>query len=248
MTSKMSTETLYQAKINQIKMMRHRGYTDNTTMAAKIERTTEEGNIYSLYFRSDEQLVSNESSFNMQIENGTLDLNTYHRYMEGEEQILMINYWLFAGNNVNVAQSEIRTMLTHVHEIDVSFPSLRIGQLNVYCNNSFTPQAKSALETDIGIKIRIYSFQELRPLTHVQLPKYRLLTPEERREFPYISKEKLVKIPRIYEGSWTSKYNGWSAGDIVMIVRKTPHHLSVMSNTVNFRLVIPGDPPTPKLK
>jgi hypothetical protein len=247
MASKMN-DTVYSAKINQIKMMRVRGYEDGTTMGVKLEETSNENPLYSLYPRSDDELVTSQEHFNQVVRTPNFDLNTYHRYLDGEEELIMINYWLFPYNGASVGNPEVTAMFNHCHFIRNSFPGRNVAKLLVYCDTPLTPPAKKLLSAGIWIKVQMFNYLELRPLRHVQLTPMRPLTDKEHAEFPYASKDLVVKIPRIFEGSWTVKYNGWPSGTILFITRRTPHHATVIEQTHNYRLVVPGNPPIPKLK
>jgi hypothetical protein len=262
MLSKMNQH--YTAKRNQVTMMEHRGYSDDTVFTAMVDQNTGKTIMKEITFEesipggegvvqvegkrpiltptSDRASIISEQAFNDVYNGVSENLNTYNFVEVRGKKSLVINYWIIPVGSGDISLSEANKVIELYKDISNGM-FYDVYEINIFCNSSFTSQANSVLKTSIGTRMTLFSYLDLRPLTFVQLPKYRKLTPEELKAFPFEPKN----IPKTYELFYPIKYNGWRPGTIIIGQFKTPKHNSMIDVEYKYFYILRGGPPAPKL-
>jgi hypothetical protein len=262
MLSKMNQD--YAAKRNQVIMMEHRGYTDDTVFTALVDQNTGKTIMEDITFSepipgsdgvvrvdgkrpiftatSDRATVTSEESFNSVYNGLSENLNTFHFVETKGKKSLVINYWIIPKGSGDISLSEANKVIELYKDISNGL-FYDVYEINIFCNSSFTSQASSVLRTSIGTRMTLFSYLDLRPLTFVQLPKYRRVTQEEIKEFSFEPKH----MPKTYELFYPIKYNGWRPGTIIVGQFKSPKHNSMIDVEYKYFYILRGGPPAPKL-
>lgn len=235
--------SIYGAKMNQVRMMRYRGFTNADTYT--LEGGPEGKEINFIPF-DDDLAASDESYFNTIYSGEASNLVTF--YITPSEfpfgpivkDIVMV-YWAESLDKEKIGKAYIGAATNLYYRVNSTVEDARITSIVIITNKPLNPDALKASRTDIGAFVQVFGYLDLMPLTHVQRIPSRLMTEEELREFPYADQGRIC--PVLFIDDHEVMYNGvgprgkWLPGTFVRCDRSLPKATSFAEKSIMFRVI-----------
>ena len=241
--------TIYGAKVNQVKMMRHRGFTNADTyrLAEGVESTD-----YKLEPFDDDAAIASEEHFMNNVYMGeAANLVTFYvtpspiPLGDMKYDIVMV-YWAEEMEKDKIGKAFIAAANDLRYRLNTSDYLMTFGQIKsiVFIGNKpLNPDALKESRTDVGVYIQVFGYLDLMPLTHIQRVPMRLLTADELKQFPYADSARMC--PCLYIDDREVLYNGigpngrWLPGNFVRCDRTLPKASSFAERSIMFRAIVP---------
>lgn len=235
--------TVYRAKINQVQMMRHRGFQPN-------QAYRNYGDTVNFDFRQidEEKYLVDENTFHQYYQGDDANLLTFYVTSvpkdNGVEVNITIVYWINIDDPVGTGYTI--NIIGLYKSIKEKFPQYMVPNIIIVSKSPLNPKVSKDLRQDMGTYIQVMNYLQLMPLNHAQDVPMRPATPEELRNFPQIQNPRL--LPTLYVDDRVVLYNGWLPGTIVRCDRTSPKFVSTGEKTIMWRLVINEYAPKIKTK
>lgn len=238
--------TLYGAKVNQVKMMRHRGFTNRDTyiLAGGAESDTVEFEPF-----DDDAAIESEEHFMDNVYMGSAtNLVTFYITPSPNpigdvvNDIVMV-YWAEELEKDKIGKAFIAAATDLQYRIN-THPDMTTGRIKsvVFIGNKpLNPDAMKESRMDLGVYMQVFGFIDLMPLTHIQRVPMRLMTAEELKRFPYADSARMC--PCLYIDDREVLYNGigpngkWLPGNFVRCDRTLPKATSFAEKSIMFRAI-----------
>lgn len=224
--------TTYRAKVNQVLMMRHRGFQPNQSFRRKPDVET-------LSFEpiNEEAILSSEESFNKYYQGDDANLLTFYvSQKQVKDKVvtsITILYWINIDDAVGTSYTV--NVIELYKTMKESFSEILIPNIIIVSKSPLNSKVSKDLRQDMGTYIQVFNYLQLMPLNHAQNIPMRPTTPEELKNFPQIQNPRL--LPTLYIDDRIVLYNGWLPGTIVRCDRISPKFVSTGEKTIMWRLV-----------
>lgn len=224
--------SVYRSKINQVLMMRHRGFQPNQAFRNAGDATN-----FKFEPINEEALLANEQTFNAHYKGEDTNLITFYVSQKEIKGVISTEITILYWINIDDPVGTIYTVnIIELYEsLKKAFPALKIPNIIVVSKSPMNPKVSKDLRQDMGTYIQVLNYQQLLPLNHAQEIKMRPATIEELKNFPQVHNPRL--LPTLYVDDRTVLYNGWFPGTIIRCDRISPKFVSTGERTIMWRLV-----------
>lgn len=224
---------IYRAKINQVLMMRHRGFQSNQSF-----RKVPNVETFSFEPINEENILASEESFNNYYQGDDMNLLTFYVSQKQVKDKLITNITILYWINIDdaVGTSYTVNVIELYKTMKEMFPDIKIPNIIIVSKSPLNPKVSKDLRQDMGTYIQVFNYLQLMPLNHAQDISMRPATQEELKNFPQIQNPRL--LPTLYIDDRIVLYNGWLPGTIVRCDRISPKFVSTGEKTIMWRLVI----------
>lgn len=239
--------TMYGAKINQIAMMRHRGFTNQHSYY--LVNGVESDDFEFAHFDDDASVLSEEHFTDAVYMGSATNLVTFYITPSPNplgpivNDIVMV-YWAEEMEKDKIGKAFIAAAINLFYRINTShlITDSVIKSVVFIGNKPLNSDALKESRMDVGVYFQVFGYIDLMPLTHIQRVPMRLMTTEELKVFPYADSARIC--PCLYLDDREVLYNGvgpkgkWLPGNFVRCDRTLPKASSFAEKSIMFRVIV----------